>query len=818
MTEGMNQEHSCEVGYIEDELKTSYLDYAMSVIIGRALPDVRDGLKPVHRRILHAMNEVGLTADRPFKKSATVVGEVLGKYHPHGDSAVYDSIVRMVQDFSLRYPLISGQGNFGSVDGDSAAAYRYTEVRLQRIATELLEDIDKETVEYVPNFDGSQQEPVVLPSKLPNLLLNGATGIAVGMATNIPPHNLGELVDAIILLIDNPSVTVDDIIRVMPGPDFPTGGVIFGREGIREAYATGRGRIRVGSVTTIDEIDGRQAIFISELPYQVNKAALLEKIAELVAEKKLDGISDIRDESDRDGMRVIIELKRDAIAQVVLNKLEKHTPILDTFGIISIAIVNNRPQVMSVEEMLRHYIDHRKEVIRRRSVFLLKKAEQEAHIREGLLKAIKIIDEVISTIRKSRNREEAQANLIDKFEFTEIQAKAILEMRLHRLTNLEREEEKQKLAELLKEIERLKFILAHDKEVMSIIKADLLDIKERFGDARRTRIVDGTAGEFTPEDLIKKEDVIITISHAGYLKRQPIAVYRSQKRGGRGATGMTTKDEDFVEYILIASTHDYILFFTQQGSCHWLKVYDIPQAGRAAKGKSIANLLSLKPDDRITAFVPVDKFDDTRYIFMSTSNGTVKKTPLDAFSHPRTTGIIAINLVEGDSLIGASLTDGRKDIVIATRKGMAVRFPESSCRPMGRSATGVRGIRLGQGDEAVSMVVEAENSSLLSICENGYGKRTPFSEYRKTNRGGKGVINIKTTDRNGDVVCVREAEDSSEMIIATKKGIVIRSKVDEIKAIGRATQGVRLVRLDDGDLVSDVTILSKSALEVNESE
>ncbi|MBL4888736.1 MAG: DNA gyrase subunit A [Candidatus Lindowbacteria bacterium] len=807
-----------EVGYIEDELKNSYLEYAMSVIVGRALPDVRDGLKPVHRRILHAMNEVSLTFDKPTKKSASVVGEVLGKFHPHGDSAVYDSIVRMVQDFSLRYPLILGQGNFGSVDGDSAAAYRYTEVKLQKISNELLDDIDKETVDFIPNFDGSHQEPTVLPARIPNLLLNGSTGIAVGMATNIPPHNLGEVVDATILLIDNPKVTIDEILEVMPGPDFPTGGVIFGREGIRQAFETGRGKVQICAVANVEEINGRQVILITELPYQVNKANLLMKIADLVRDKKLVGISDIRDESDRDGMRVIIELKRDAVGKVVLNKLQKQTQVLDSFGIIMLALVDNRPHVMGVREILSHFVNHRREVIRRRSEYLLKKAEEEAHIREGLIKAIKNIDEVIAIIKKSKDRAEAAVTLQKTFDFSEIQTKAILEMRLHKLTSLETEAEQTKLTELLKEIERLKFILASEKEILNIIKEDLVELKEKYGDARRTQIVDGTAGEFTPEDLIQKEDVIITISHSGYIKRQPTSSYRSQKRGGRGSTGMKTKDEDFVEHILIASTHNYILFFTEGGICHWLKVYDIPQASRIAKGKAIANLIALKPDDRITAFVAVDEFDEKRFIFMATRKGTVKKTALSAFSRPRTNGIIALGLSEGDTLIGARLTNGTRDIVLATSKGMAIRFAEEKTRAMGRTASGVRGISLKENDFVIGMVVIRNSATLLTACENGYGKRTPIKEYRVTNRGGKGIINIKASDRNGDVVCIREAEDTNGMIIATKNGVVIRSEVKDINAIGRATQGVRLVKLDVGDQVSDVTILKEEEEDTKNQE
>jgi DNA gyrase subunit A len=802
-----------EATYIEDELKDCYLAYAMSVIVGRALPDVRDGLKPVHRRILHAMNEVGLTADRGYKKSATVVGEVLGKFHPHGDSAVYDTMVRMVQSFSLRYPLIDGQGNFGSVDGDSAAAYRYTEVRLQRISTELLEDIDKETIPFVPNFDGSHQEPTVLPARLPNLLLNGSTGIAVGMATNIPPHNLGELVDATILLIDKPDCTVEDVMKVMPGPDFPTGGIIFGRQGIIDAYTTGRGRLQIGAVAGVEEVNGRDAIIVTELPYQVNKATLIMRIAELVKDKKIEGISDIRDESDRDGMRIVFELKRDAQTRVVLNKLQKHTQMLDTFGVIMLALVENRPEVMGVLPIIRHYIEHRRVVIRRRSEFLLRKAEAEAHIKEGLLKAIAHIDEIIALIRKSKDREEAHGKLKAKFGFSDAQTKAILDLRLHRLTSLERIEEERALAELLKEIERLKFILAHEKEILEIIKDELRDLKKRFADPRRTRIVDAAFTDFKPEDLVKQEAVVITISHSGYIKRMPLSGYRSQRRGGRGHSGMETREEDFVEHILIASTHNYILFFTEKGRCHWLKVYDIPEASRAAKGKAIINLIQIESGDKITAFVPVDQFDDQRNIMMSTKLGLVKKTVLSAYGNPRAAGIIAINLEEGDRLIEARLTDGQSEVILATRHGMAIRFPEGKVRPMGRTTTGVKGISLEKDDEVVGMVIVRKGVSVLAICANGYGKRTAVDEYRQTNRGGKGIINIKTTDRNGDVVAIREVVETDDLIVATKGGIVIRMKAADINEIGRNTQGVRLIKLDAEDAVSDVTVLSKKAQE-----
>ncbi|RMH58569.1 MAG: DNA gyrase subunit A [Candidatus Hydrogenedentota bacterium] len=808
----MTQDHQIvESGYIEEELKSSYIDYAMSVIVGRALPDVRDGLKPVHRRILHAMNEIALTYDRPFKKSATVVGEVLGKYHPHGDSAVYDTIVRMVQDFSLRYPLIDGQGNFGSIDGDSAAAYRYTEIRLQRIANELLEDIEEDTVDFVPNFDGSQREPTVLPARLPNLLLNGSAGIAVGMATNIPPHNLRELAAAISLQIDKPDCSVEDLMRVMPGPDFPTGGIIYGRKGIREAYKTGRGRIKIGGVATTETVNNKEAIVISELPYQVNKAKLLERIAELVRDKKIDGIADIRDESDRNGIRVVIELKRDAVAKIVLNKLQKHTALLETFGIIFLALVDNRPKVMGLKEIIGHYIDHRREVIRRRSEYLLKKAEEEAHIREGLLKAIAHIDEVIRLIRKSKNRQEAHSKLKDTFGFSDPQTKAILEMRLHRLTSLERIEEERRLADLLKEIERLNFILSHEQEILNLIKEDVKDLSEKYGDDRRTRIVEGDAGDFTPEDLIKNEDVIITISHAGYIKRQPLTAYRAQKRGGRGLTGVKTREDDFVEHLLTASTHDYLLFFTKNGLCHWLKVYDIPEASRTARGRAIVNLLRLDKDDRITAFVPVHEFEEGKYLVMATRGGTVKKTTLSAFSNPRSKGIIAIELVTGDELIDVRLTDGSSDVVLATKQGMAIRFSEEKLRPMGRNARGVRGINLNGNDVVVAMVIARKGTSLLTVCERGYGKRSRIEDYRKTNRGGKGVINIRVTEKNGTVVAVREVVDADEIMIATREGIMIRVKAEEIGVIGRATQGVRIIKLDENDNVSDVTILSQRA-------
>jgi DNA gyrase subunit A len=813
----MNDREAVETSYIEDELKECYLDYAMSVIVGRALPDVRDGLKPVHRRILHAMNEVGLTADKGYKKSATVVGEVLGKFHPHGDSAVYDSIVRMVQDFSLRYPLIDGQGNFGSVDGDNAAAYRYTEVRMEKISTELLADIDQETVRFVPNFDGSHEEPTVLPGKLPNLLLNGSTGIAVGMATNMPPHNLGEVVDATCLMIDNPEATVDDILKVMPGPDFPTGGILFGRDGIRSYYETGRGKLQIGAVMGVEENNNRMSVIVTELPYQVNKATLLMKVAELVREKRIEGISDIRDESDRDGMRVVFDLKRDAVAQVVINKLQKHTQLLDSFGVIMLALADNRPHVMPIRVILQHYIDHRCVVIRKRSEFQLRKAEAEAHIKEGLLKAIAHIDEIIALIRKSKDREEAHKKLMAKFGFSDLQTKAILDLRLHRLTSLERIEEERALAELLKTIERLKFILANESEILVIIKDELKDLKARFADKRRTQIVDTAVGDFTPEDLIKQEDVVIMISHSGYIKRLPLSGYKSQRRGGRGLSGMDTKEEDFVEHILIASTHNYLLFFTEKGKCYWLKVYDIPSLGRAAKGKAIVNLIQMPNDDKIAAFVPVDKFDEGRFILMATKDGTVKKTDLTAYGNPRAGGIIAINLETGDNVIQAILTDGSNDVVLATKDGMAIRFPEAKVRPMGRSATGVKGIELDKGDLVVGMVIVRAGASLLAVCGNGYGKRTGLDEYRRTNRGGKGIINIKTTERNGEVVSIREVVDTDDLIVATKGGVVIRMKATDVKEIGRNTQGVRLIKLDESDQVSDVTVLSKKAQEESEA-
>jgi DNA gyrase subunit A len=813
----VNDREAVETSYIEDELKECYLDYAMSVIVGRALPDVRDGLKPVHRRILHAMNEVGLTADKGYKKSATVVGEVLGKYHPHGDSAVYDSIVRMVQDFSLRYPLIDGQGNFGSVDGDNAAAYRYTEVRMDKISSELLADIEQETVRFVPNFDGSHDEPTVLPGKLPNLLLNGSTGIAVGMATNMPPHNLGEVVDATCLMIDNPEASVDEILNVMPGPDFPTGGILFGREGIRAYYESGRGKLQIGAVMGVEENNNRMSVIVTELPYQVNKATLLMKVAELVREKKIEGISDIRDESDRDGMRVVFDLKRDAVAQVVINKLQKHTQLLDSFGVIMLALTENRPKVMGIREIIQHYINHRKVVIRKRSEFQLRKAEAEAHIKEGLLKAIAHIDEIIALIRKSKDREEAHKKLMAKFGFSDLQTKAILDLRLHRLTSLERIEEERALAELLKTIERLKFILANESEILVIIKDELKDLKERFADKRRTQIVDTAVGDFTPEDLIKQEDVVIMISHSGYIKRLPLSGYKSQRRGGRGLTGMDTKEEDFVEHILIASTHNYLLFFTEKGKCYWLKVYDIPSLGRTAKGKAIVNLIQMPGDDKIAAFVPVDKFDEGRFILMATKGGTVKKTELTAYGNPRAGGIIAINLEPGDTVIQAILTDGSNDVVLATKDGMAIRFPEAKVRPMGRSATGVKGIELDKGDLVVGMVIVRAGASLLAVCGNGYGKRTALDEYRRTNRGGKGIINIKTTERNGEVCSIREVVDTDDLIIATKGGVVIRMKATDVKEIGRNTQGVRLIKLDESDQVSDVTVLSKKAQEESEA-
>ncbi|NQT26296.1 DNA gyrase subunit A [candidate division KSB1 bacterium] len=790
--------------YIEDEMKNSYIDYSMSVIVSRAIPDVRDGLKPVHRRILYGMHDLGMRHNRPYRKSARIVGDVLGKYHPHGDSAVYDAMVRMVQQFSLRYPLVDGQGNFGSVDGDSAAAMRYTEARLNLLSEAMLQDLDKDTVDFVPNFDESTQEPSVLPAMLPNMLINGASGIAVGMATNIPPHNLSEIVDALIEIIEHPDIEPEGLLQHVQGPDFPTGGIIYGITGIREALLTGRGRVIVRARASIEKgRAGREAIIVSEIPFQVNKSNLIISIADLVKERKIEGISDLRDESDRDGMRMVIELKRDAQPQVVLNKLYAHTQMQNTFGVIMLALVHGVPKVMGLKPMLEHFVSHRHEMILRRTRFELDKAEKQAHILEGLKIALDHIDEIIQLIKKSKNPEIAKTGLMKTFKLSEIQAKAILEMRLQRLTGLERQKIEEEYLRLIQLIEALRSILENKDKQMALIKEELFEIKEKFGDERRTEIVAKTE-EFSVEDFIAEEDMVITISHSGYIKRFPVSGYKRQNRGGKGVIGADTKEEDSIEHLFIASTHHFILFFTDRGKCHWLKVHAIPQIGRGSRGRAIINLLQVEKGESISAVVPVKSFDDDKFLFMSTRLGMTKKTSLTAYSHPKRTGINAITLRPGDQLIDAKLTDGTQDIVLGTSHGKAIRFNESGVRPMGRTASGVRGINLAEDDFLVGMVVARREGNLLAITENGNGKRSAVADYRITGRGGKGIITMKTGERIGNMIAIMDVLDTDDLLIITTKGQVIRQRVQSIKVIGRNTQGVRLIRLNEDDHVADV--------------
>ncbi len=789
---------------LEDEMKASYIDYAMSVIVARALPDVRDGLKPVHRRVLYGMSELGLTYNKPTKKSARIVGEVLGKYHPHGDTAVYDSMVRMVQDFSLRYPLVDGQGNFGSVDGDSPAAMRYTEARLKRISEEMLRDLDKNTVDFVSNFDDSLQEPSVLPAYLPNLLVNGSSGIAVGMATNIPPHNLGEVIDGLIALIQNRSLESEDLMKFVKAPDFPTGGIIFGYEGVKSAYLTGRGKIIVRAKANIETLkNDRENIVITELPYQVNKANLIEKIAELVRAGKIEDISNIRDESDRDGMRIVIETKRASQPDVILNQLFKHTQMQVTFGVIMLALVNGVPKVLTLKEMMSHFLDHRMDVLVRRTKYELEAAEKKAHILEGYIIALDNIDEVIETIKKSKDVETARNNLMRKFKLSEVQAKAILDMRLQRLTGMERKKIEDEYKETIKLIERLRGILDNEERRISIISEELLAVKERYNDSRRTEIIYDYK-DFSLEDIIAEEDVVVTISHRGFIKRFPVSGYRKQGRGGTGVTGAGTKDEDFIEHMFIASTHHYIMFFTDKGKVYWLKVYEIPEAGRAARGRSIQNLIQKEKDESITAFVNIKDFPDDKYLIMATENGTIKKTVLSAYSNVRKGGINAINLVEGDRLIEVKISDGSNDIIIGTKNGMAIRFKETDVRAMGRTATGVRGINLNEGDIVIGMIVVKRDNTLLVVTEKGFGKRTKISDYRITHRGGKGVITVKTGEKNGKLIAMLEVGDTDELVIITTHGMVIRQGVGSIRVMGRNTQGVKVIRLKDDDSIADI--------------
>jgi DNA gyrase subunit A len=795
---------------IEEEMQQSFINYSMSVIVSRALPDVRDGLKPVHRRILYAMNELGLVPGRAYKKSATVVGDVLGKYHPHGDGSVYDALVRMVQDFSLRYPLIDGQGNFGSVDGDPAAAYRYTEARLTRVAMAMLEDIDRNTVDFQSNFDDRLQEPTVLPSKIPNLLVNGSSGIAVGMATNIPPHNLREVVKAVHLLVDNPDATIGELRKVIKGPDFPTGAYIYGREGIKEAYETGRGRVVMRARAQIEEREtsNKSQIVVTEIPYQVNKENLVKSIAELATEKKIEGITGINDESDKDGMRIVIELKRDAIPNVVLNQLYKHTQMQTTFGVIMLALTNGAPKVMNLKELLEHFIEHRHHVIVRRTQFDLEAAQAREHILDGLKIAVDNIDEVIKIIRKSEDTAEADAKLRKRFGLSEKQSDAILNMRLAKLTGLEIEKLDAELKEVRATIKELKGILASKPKRMNILKEEMEEIAAAFGDDRRTEIV-ADQGEFTVEDLIAEEDMVITISHSGYIKRIPITTYKRQRRGGRGLNGADLKADDWVEHLFIASTHDYLMFFSNRGQVYWLKVHEIPQAGRAARGKPVVNCIAIKPDEQIAALVPVREFSEDQHLIFATRQGTVKKTVLSAYGNVRSTGICGINIEKDDELIDVQVCDQNSDIILATKDGMSIRFHHSDVRDMGRATTGVKGIELEKGDEVIGMVVVRRDASLLVVSGKGYGKRSELTDYRVQKRGGKGIITLKKTDKTGPMVALKEVIPEDELMMITRHGVIIRLPVDGIRVIGRNTQGVKVMNLDTGDAVVDVARVVK---------
>lgn len=785
---------------INEEMKNSYLDYAMSVIVGRALPDVRDGLKPVHRRILYAMHTLGVTPEKPHRKSAYIVGEVMAKYHPHGDSAIYDTLVRLAQDFACRYPLVDGHGNFGSVDGDAPAAMRYTEARLAKIAVEMLADIEKETVDFIPNYDESGKEPVILPSRIPNLLVNGSAGIAVGMATNIPPHNLGEVIDGVVMLIDNPETEIEELMSVVKGPDFPTGAIIMGRDGIRSAYRTGRGSIKVRAKADIEVSGNKSAIIVSELPYQVNKARLVEKIAELVKEKKIEGISDLRDESDRHGMRVVIELRRDAVPKVVLNQLYKHTQMQESFGVIMLALVDNQPLVLNLKEVIQYYLRHQKEIITRRTQYDLNKAEERAHIVEGLRIALANLDEVIKIIRSSKNDNQAREGLMDRFSLTDIQAQAILDMRLRRLTGLERDKLEAEYKELIKKIEYFRSVLADEKKVLGIVRQEILEIKHKFADPRRTAISNESV-DFVDEDLIPEEDIVVTMTNQGYIKRMPVDTYRSQKRGGRGINAMGVKEDDFLRHLFIATTHHYFLFFTNRGRVLRLKGHEIPESGRQARGTAIVNLLYIDKEEYITTVIPIRQYVPDYYLMMGTKNGVVKKTPLSDYDSSRRDGIIALNLDEGDALVNVLLTDGSGDIIIGTKYGMAIRFTEDDVRVTGRATRGVKGITLRKGDQVVSMDSAREGSDLLVVTANGYGKRSRLDEYRVQTRGGIGVTNIKCTPRNGNVVSLQVIRPDEEILMISAEGIMIRLKAGEISLIGRATQGVMLMKMGDGDHV-----------------
>jgi DNA gyrase subunit A len=809
--------------YIEEEMRESFMAYAMSVIISRALPDVRDGLKPVHRRVLYAMYDMGNTSDRPYKKSARLVGDIIGKYHPHGDTAVYDTIVRMAQDFNLRYPLVDGQGNFGSIDGDNPAAMRYTEIRMTPLAEEMLADIEKETVDFIANYDDTLKEPVVLPSRIPNLLINGSAGIAVGMATNIPPHNLSEVVDALVAMVDNPEMTIEQLMRHIPGPDFPTAGFIHGRETIVQAYNEGKGIIQMRGKVSTETVKrtGKEQIIISEIPYQVNKVRLIEQIAELVQEKKIEGIADLRDESDREGMRIVIELKRDTVAEIVVNQLYKHTALQDSFGINMLAIVDGKPKLLNLRETLKSFLDHRKEVVTRRTAYDLRKAEERLHILEGYRIALDNLDAVISLIRNSSDPRVAKEGLMSNFGLSEIQAQAILDLRLQRLTGLERDKIMEEHGETVELIAKLRAILADEKEIYKIIVAELKEIKEKYGDERRTQILE-RSDEISIEDMIVDEDMAVTISHDGYIKRNAVSLYRAQRRGGKGKIGTTTKEEDFVEYLFIASMHSYILFFTTIGKVYWIKVHELPQASRAARGKPIVNLLSLEPGEKVSAFLTVKEFQDGRYIVFATKNGLIKKTDLMAYANPRANGIRAIGLEERDEVIGVRLTDGQQEIILSTADGQSIRFKEEQVRPTGRGTFGVVGMRLDEGDHVVSMEILTQGFDVLTVADGGYGKRTAMDEYRLQSRGGKGIITMKTTDKTGRVIGVQQVTEDDQLMLVTNAGKIIRLRIKDIRVIGRNTQGVRLIDLEEGErVVSLARVVEKeeeeAEVEVDES-
>ncbi len=805
--------------YIEEEMRESFMAYAMSVIISRALPDVRDGLKPVHRRVLYAMYDASNTSDKPYKKSARLVGDIMGKYHPHGDTAIYDTIVRMAQDFNLRYPLVDGQGNFGSIDGDNPAAMRYTEIRMTPLAEEMLADIEKETVDFIANYDDSLKEPSVLPSKIPNLLVNGSAGIAVGMATNIPPHNLGEVIDALVATVENPEITIKQLMRHIPGPDFPTGGFIHGKEPIVQAYHEGKGivQMRGKAFTETVKRTGKEQIIISEIPYMVNKKRLIEQIAELVNDKKIEGIGDLRDESDRDGMRIVVELKRDAVAEIIINQLHKHTQLQDSFGMNMLAIVDGKPKLLNLKEALKCFLDHRKEVVTRRTAYDLRKAEERLHILEGYRIALDNLDGVITLIRNSLDPRVAKEGLMSNFALSEIQAQAILDLRLQRLTGLERDKIMEEHRETVELIAKLRAILADEKEIYKIIVDELKEIKKKYGDERRTQIVDHSE-DISIEDMIVDEDMAVTISHDGYIKRNPVSLYRAQRRGGKGKIGTTTKEEDFVEYLFIASMHAYILFFTTVGKVYWIKVHELPQASRAARGKPIVNLLNLEPGEKVSAFLSVKEFQEGRFIVFATRNGLIKKTELMAYANPRASGIRAIGLEDGDEVIGVRLTDGQQEIILSTAEGQSIRFKEEQVRPTGRGTFGVVGMKLDAGDKIVSMEILTLGFNILTVSEGGYGKRTEMDEYRLQSRGGKGIITMKTTDKTGLVVGVQQVTEDDQLMLISNKGKIIRLRIKDIRVIGRNTQGVRLIELEEGERVVSLARVGEKEEDEGEPE